>query len=106
MQGGAKARKLDFLNFSWNFKFKYLEPCSSYRNHVSDWERLFARANCSMSGFGKVEEVTYVSSATTFLRLQQRVKRQLHDLPFFVRIKPSDVLISHLNLPTTSRALQ
>lgn len=66
--GDAKARKLDFLHFSWCLKFKFLDLCSSYHNQVSDKERLPAQANCSMSDFGKVEEVTNVSSATTFLR--------------------------------------
>lgn len=82
MQGGAKARKLGFSNFSWSLKFKFLELCSSYYNQVSDGERVLAQANCSMSGFGKVEEVSDVSSATTFLDYNEESKGSCMTSPF------------------------
>lgn len=103
--GVRKARKLDFLIFfSWSLELKFLELRSSYHNQVSDRERIFAQANCSMSGFDKAEEVNYVSSATAFLRVRQS-KGSCLTMPFFVGIKPSDVLISHLNLPALYRTL-
>lgn len=57
-----------------------------------------------MSDSDMVEQVTYIGcnvSETT-----RKVKSQFHEFPFFIRINPSDVFISHLNLLTIQRALQ
>lgn len=74
--GLRKERKLYILIFffSWSLELKILELRSSYHNQVSDRERILAQANCSMSRFGKAEEVNYVSSATAFLRVRQSQK--------------------------------
>lgn len=71
-----KGKKALYFNifFSWSLELKILELRSSYHNQVSDRERILAQANCSMSGFGKAEEVNYVSSATAFLRVRQSQK--------------------------------